>query len=277
MPANRFKAYFDIARNRFFLLIGLSLLTFLFFLPLYAWRIAWGAYMAVEPSAELTAAELLYRDFILSSAGSLVEWPLQLLACFGLGGTFEVASRLCHQEGSVFLTKDFGKGLRENWKSGLMAGGLIGLGSFLFVLNSRFYPLLEGMPTWGSMAMTIVFALVMALFQMWGYFLLSSATVYRFRFKDSLKNTFLFSFILYPKNLLFLILAALFLVLLELIPYLLIQEILIALIGLYGLAHLAIVFELYGLHVFDRYINMNHSPGEVGRGLSEDDAPGKEK
>ena len=30
------------------------------------------------------------------------------------------------------------------------------------------------------------------------------------QFKDSMKNTFLFSFILYPKNLLFLLLAALF-------------------------------------------------------------------
>ena len=276
LPANRFKAYFDIVRNRFFLLVGLSLLTFLFFVPLYAWRIAWGAYMGGDPAGELTALELLYREFILRSAGSLVEWPLQLLACFGLGGAFEVASRLCHQEGSVFLVKDFGKGLKENWKSSLLAGALIGFGNFLFNLNSHFYPLLEWMPNWASVVITIFFALIMALFQMWAYFLLASSTVYRFRFKDSTKNTFLFSFILYPKNLLFLLLSALFPLLLELIPYLLVQEILIGLIAFYGLAHLALVFELYGLHVFDRYINPTYSPQEVGRGLNKEQMPGKE-
>lgn len=276
LPKNRFKAYFDIVRNRFFLLLGLSLLTFLFFIPFYFWRIAWGAYIGLDPSAELTAEELLYREFVLRVTGSIVEWPLQLLSCFGLGGAFEVASRLCHQEGSVFLWKDFKKGLRENYKSALLAGALIGLGNFLFTLNSRFYPLLEGMPDWGSVAIAIAFALVMAFFHMWGYFLLSSSTVYRFLFKDSMKNTFLFSFILYPKNLLFLLLAALFPLLLELIPYLLVQEVLIGLIAVYGLAHLSLVYELYGLHVFDRYINSTYAPEEMGRGLGNEEEPGKE-
>lgn len=279
LPKNRFRAYFDILRGRFWKLVGLSLLTFLFFVPLYFWRVAWGAYSAL-PAEGLTEAETLFRSFVLESFSSLVSWPLTLLATFGLGGAFEVVAAFTRQEGTVYLFRDFFRGAKENWKSSLLAGFFVGLGNFLFAFNSRFYPTIEGIPGFLPIFLSVFFALVMAYFHILGYFLLASATVYRFSFKASLKNNLVFAAVLFPKNLLFLLLAASFPLLLELIPYLLVQEILIALIAFYGLSHLALVYQLYGESVFDRFINRQSAPSILGRGLDRHGdgplGPGKE-
>ena len=138
LPKNRLRAYFDILRTRFGTLVLLSLLTFLFFIPYYFWRISWGAYMALPPAEELSEALMLERSFWLESFGALVEWPLLLVAALGLGGAFEIARMLSFQEGGIFLGKDFFRGLRENWKSALLAGGIWGFFSLLFRMYSRY-------------------------------------------------------------------------------------------------------------------------------------------
>ncbi len=271
LPKNRLRAYFDILRTRFGTLVLLSLLTFLFFIPYYFWRISWGAYMALPPAEELAEALMLERSFWLESFGALVEWPLLLVAALGLGGAFEIARMLSFQEGGIFLGKDFFRGLRENWKSALLAGGIWGFFSLLFRMYSRFLPLL-GVPGWGTLLLLVPMGLLLLLALMLALYLLAGATLYRFRLGPTLKNNLILATVLYPKNLLALLISALFPLLLEVIPFLLVQEILLALIALYGLGHLALAYELYALSVYDRFVNRKHAPEILGEGLRKEEA-----
>ena len=199
--------------------------------------------MALPPAEELTEALELQRSFWLESFGALVEWPLLLLAALGLGGAFEVARELSF--------KDFS--------------------SLLFRMYSRFLPLL-GVPGWGIILLLVPMGLLLLLALMLALYLLSGATLYRFRLGPALKNNFLLAAILYPRNLLALLLSTLFLLLLEAIPYLLVQEILLLLIALYGLGHLALAYELYALSVYDRFVNRRHAPEILGEGLRKEEA-----
>ena len=103
-------------------------------------------------------------------------------------------------------------------------------------------------------------------------YLLAGATLYRFRLGPTLKNNLILATVLYPKNLLALLISALFPLLLEVIPFLLVQEILLALIALYGLGHLALAYELYALSVYDRFVNRKHAPEILGEGLRKEEA-----
>ena len=150
---------------------------------------------ALPPAEELTEALELQRSFWLESFGAFVEWPLLLLAALGLGGAFEVARELSFQEGGIFLGKDFFRGVRENGKSALLAGGIWGFSSLLFRMYSRFLPLL-GVPGWGIILLLVPMGLLLLLALMLALYLLSGATLYRFRIGPALKNNALLAGIL---------------------------------------------------------------------------------
>lgn len=266
LPKNRFRAYFDVLKHRFGTLLLLSMLTFPFFVPLLFNETAWSVYLAgAETGVE--GSDLLYLRFVTMASCSAISIPLWTFAGLGLAGAIEVIGRLAHQEGSIYLLKDFGKGIRENLPSGLLGGTYIGIGNFLFALNVHFYPTLGEMPGWASILIFIAFLLVDSLFWIQGLYLLSSSCSYRFRFGASNKNCLLLTLVLYPKNLLMLLVSGAPLILFYLLPdfYVRLGVDLILLLG--GISHLLLAWTMHSFSVFDRYINARYAPSEEGRGL----------
>lgn len=269
LPKNRFLSYFDILKNRTGIWVGLSLLIFLFFLPLLAFLLIFGLYIS-QGDASITDEYLLaYRTFSLITIEWLISFPLLLLGFFGLGGAYEVVKKLAYQEGGIFLVKDFFKGTVSNWKSSLLAGVILYIGIMVVVLNCYYWPSVEEFPQFAYISLVVVSCLLALWLAMASMYLLTSGTIYKFSFLPSLKNNFLLATILYPKNLVFLLIGFIFLLVYVLFPYVFIQIVVLILLALYGFTHLVVVTSLYCLSVYDKFINSRYSQETMYAGLEQ--------
>ena len=211
--------------------------------------------------------EINYRYFSLMTIQSLISIPFIIVGFLALGGLFYVFKKLVHQEGDIFLVKDFFFGIKDNIKSSLLSGIIFSLFTCLYVINIYFYPCVDNMNSAFKIVMYVLVSLIYFAIIFLSLFLLTSGTIYKFSFKDTLKNNLMLSFCLYPLNLLFALLSLIFFILYIFIPYMLIEIILLAIIFIYGFAHLGLTFTLYSFSIFDKYINKRYQTDIVKKGL----------
>lgn len=269
LPLNRFLAYFDIVKLRFTSLMLISLLTSVFFLPFLIFNFIANLYILM-PQLELTnTLDIAFRVFSLRSIEYLVNIPLLILGFIGLGGTFNVVSKLVFQEPDIQVFKDFIIGVKKNFKESLVSGLIFSFFLFIYIFNLYFYPTIDDFPLWLSIVFIIILSICFIVFAALSLFTLSSAPIYRFEMRKTLTNHLLLSVILLPKNLLFLFISLFFMVGFILIPYILIQMLFFSCVLVFGFSHLALVYVLYSHSVFDRYINLYYEPTLIAKGLSK--------
>ncbi|MGM9874247.1 MAG: hypothetical protein ACI31G_05060 [Bacilli bacterium] len=268
LPSNRFYAYFDILSHRFGTLIALSFLSALFFIPFFAFNFIWKLYM-MQPidTTSLTQADIDLRNFSLNMISSLISIPLLIIGFIGLGGLFYVIKKLVFQDPKINVGQDFFFGIKDNIKSSLLSGAIFSLFSFLYISNIYFYPLMTDIPSFVKVILIILLTIVYLFSIMLSLYLLASGTLYNFKFIPALKNNLMLSFVLYPLNLLFVAISALFFLLYIFIPIALIQIISLILIVLYGFSHMSLCFCLYAFKMFDKFINKKYSKEIVNKGL----------
>lgn len=268
LPKNRFLAYFDILSHRFPTLIALSLLTFIFFIPFFAFDFIWKLYMS-QPidTSSMSEADIYLRNFSLNFISSLISIPLLIIGFIGLGGLFSVIKKLVFQDPKINVANDFFFGIKDNIKSSLLSGTLFSVFTFLYISNLYFYPLMGDVYKFIKIILMIVLTLVYLFIIILSLYLLSSGTLYNFRFIPTLKNNLMLSFILYPLNLLFILLSGLFILIYLFVPIFLIQIISLIVIVFFGLSHIGLCFCLFSFQMFDKYINKKHSQDIVNKGL----------
>lgn len=269
LPKNRFRAYFDTVKLRFGILVLNSLLSSIFFIPLFAFLFLSQLYINL-PVTDITGQyELAFRMFSLKTIESLISVPLFVLGFAGLGGSFNIVRKLVFQEPDINVARDFFHGVKANVKESLLSGFLFGFYMLILTANIYFYPTIEGFPNYASIGLTVVLTLFFVYVMGIIMFLMAGSSIYSFRFFNSLKNASTLALILFLKNIVFIVLGAVSFLCYLLIPYVLVQMIMAVVIVVFGFSHMTLVFTLYGFHIFDKHINTQYEPGIVGRGLDK--------
>ena len=266
LPRTRKEVFFDLLRNRKMTLFALSCYTFMFFIPLAVDLI----YFNFVESMAISAEKFEYL-FSLIFYSMLIMLPCMVIGFIGLAGAFYTAKKLVWQEG-VSLASDFFKGIKENWKHALINGAIFGLVLFGLIIGGSFmliyadvHAVVRGIAIGALIVLFLIFGMVTVLNFTQGVY-------YENSFGVTLKNSFSFLGLLNWKVLVIYLLSTGVVVTLGLFNFLTLV------IGLLLFAVLnSVVIVLYTLishSAFDKYINQEHYPDMVNKGLykvSQDD------
>ena len=259
LPHNRKEVFFDLIKHRKMTLFSLSCFVFMFFIPLavdlFYFNFLESAAIASDKS------EYLFSLFFYSM---IIMLPCMLIGFLGLAGGFYVAKKIVWQEG-ISLASDFFQGIKENWKRALINGFIFGILLFVAVVGSSYllifaseYPVWCGIGIGASILMLLMFGTVIALN-------FTQDVYYQNKFHHTFKNSFHFLGLLNWKIFLVFIFSTGVVVTLGIFNMITLG------IGLFLFAILnSVVIILYTLisHAgFDKYINAEHYPDMVGKGL----------
>ena len=263
LPTNRKEVFFDLLKYRKMSLFALSCYTFMFFIPLAVDLF----YFNYLESMAIVADKFEYL-FSLIFYSMLVMLPCMVIGFIGLAGAFYVAKKMVWQEG-ISLASDFFKGIKENWKHAVINGVIFGLvlfglivgGSYLYIY-AQVAPVVKGIGLGALILLFLMFGMVIALNFTQGVY-------YENPYGVTLKNSFSFLGLLNWKVFLIYLLSTGVVVTLGLFNLLTLA------IGLILFAVLnSVVIVLYTLvshSAFDKYINKEHYPDMVGKGLYKND------
>ena len=263
LPTNRKEVFFDLLKYRKMSLFALSCYTFMFFIPLAVDLF----YFNYLESMAIVADKFEYL-FSLIFYSMLIMLPCMVIGFIGLAGAFYVAKKMVWQEG-ISLASDFFKGIKENWKHAVINGVIFGLvlfglivgGSYLYIY-AQVAPVVKGIGLGALILLFLMFGMVIALNFTQGVY-------YENPYGVTLKNSFSFLGLLNWKVFLIYLLSTGLVVTLGLFNLLTLA------IGLILFAVLnSVVIVLYTLvshSAFDKYINKEHYPDMVGKGLYKND------
>ena len=263
LPTNRKEVFFDLLKYRKMSLFALSCYTFMFFIPLAVDLF----YFNYLESMAIVADKFEYL-FSLIFYSMLIMLPCMVIGFIGLAGAFYVAKKMVWQEG-ISLASDFFKGVKENWKHAVINGVIFGLvlfglivgGSYLYIY-AQVAPVVKGIGLGALILLFLMFGMVIALNFTQGVY-------YENPYGVTLKNSFSFLGLLNWKVFLIYLLSTGVVVTLGLFNLLTLA------IGLILFAVLnSVVIVLYTLvshSAFDKYINKEHYPDMVGKGLYKND------
>lgn len=259
LPHNRKEVFFDLLRHRKMTLFALSTFTFMFFIPLAVDLLIFNFFESVAIANE--QEEYLFSLVFYSM---LIMIPCMIIGFLGFAGAFYTAKKLVWQEGTMFAS-DFFQGIKENWGRAIVNGLIFGIILFGFVIGGSYLlifqqaqPILVGV---GIGALTL-FLLILGMMTVLNF---TQDVYYSNPFIYTLKNSFLFIGLLNWRIILLFILSTG-----GLIALCCFNMIMMA-IGLFLFAILnSVVIVLYTLmshYAFDKFINAEHYPDMVGKGL----------
>ena len=259
LPTSRKEVFFDLLRNRKMTLFALSCFTFMFFIPL-AVDLFFFNYLE---SAAIAADKKEYL-FSLVFYSMCIMIPCMVVGFIGFAGAFYTAKRLVWQE-DINLAVDFFHGIKENWKHAIINGLLFGIILFGVVIGGSYLlifaptsPITCGIGIGALILVFLTFGMVIALN-------FTQDVYYENGILTTFKNSFCFLGLLNWRILVLFLLTTGGLFVLSIFNLITLG------IGLFLFAILnsvvIIIYTLLSHSVFDKYINQEHYPDMVGKGL----------
>ncbi len=263
LPSTRKELFFDLLKYRKMNLFALSCYTFMFFIPLVIDLIYFNFLESMSIANE--KYEYLF-SFIFYSM--LIMIPCICIGFVALGGAFYVSKKIVWQEG-IALSNDFFTGLKENWKHSLINGFVFSLTLFGLIVGCSYLliyqPLnniVRGIGIGALILIFILFGMIIAL----NY---TQSVYYKNSYIITLKNSFSFLGLLNWKIFVVFLLSTGVVITLSLF------NLITLIIGLLLFAIFnSVVIILYTLiahNAFDKYINKDHYPEMVNKGLYKKD------
>lgn len=257
-PETRVKQFFDIFRHRFVELLKLSLLQAVFNMPLIASLVLF--HQLVKSSTTMNA---LMTVFFIQGASFLISMPSTFV---GLTGSFYCFKKIIHAEGE-YASSSFFVGMREEWKRGLLVGIIVGMSLALTVIGYFFFQYY--VPAYNTTIAGLGIAVVVIqsiIVMMVAYYSIGQIVFYTNEMKFVLKNSFIFTLMRFPQNLLFLIIHPGIYVALFIIMDITMYVGVVLLIFFVGIGHL--IWSLNAINAFDKYINKENHKEIYLKGLS---------
>ena len=259
LPSTRKEVFFDLLKYRKMSLFALSCYTFMFFIPLAVDLF----YFNYLESMAIIAEKYEYL-FSLIFYSMLIMLPCMAIGFIGFAGAFYTAKRMVWQEG-ISLASDFFRGIKENWKDALINGVIFGLVLFGLVVGGSYLliyapvtPVVRGIGLGALILFFLVFGMVIALH-------FTQCVYYENRYSVTLKNSFSFLGLLNWKVFLVFLFSTGVIVTLGLFNLITLA------IGLILFAFtnsvVIILYTLISHAAFDKYINKEHYPEMVNKGL----------
>ena len=259
LPRNRREVFFDLIKHRKMTLFSLSSFTFMFFIPL---AVDLFYFNYVESLA--IAADKKDHLFSLLFYSMLIMLPCMIVGFIGLAGAFYVAKKMVWQEG-ISMAHDFSIGIKENWKHALINGVLFGLFLFGLVVGGSYLAIFTPIqPIWTGIGIGAIILMFM-LFGMVISLNFTQDVYYQNTYMITMKNSFFFLALMNWKVLLIFLFSTGVVITLACFNMITLG------IGLLLFAILnSVVIILYTLvshSAFDKYINKEHYPDMVNKGL----------
>ncbi len=257
-PLNRKEQWLQIIKEHFAEIISVSLYTFLFFIPLFAW-ILFAFNFEIFQGASILNVLVLYLGVALTlTIGGL-----------GFAGGFYVFRKFLWNEGcNVHL--DFFKGIKKNGKEFIKIYLFIGITYMLLHLGSA-----SIMATsWSDISVILLIAfeyVVFILVLLVAFFMQTQTIFYENSFMLSLKNGVKFLVGTILKSLGLFVLLFLPFILFEFVPISAVKIVAIILSAFIYLGMLELTFICYSLALFDQHINKKQYPEYYLKGLNNDE------
>ena len=259
LPRDRKGVFFDLLSHRKMTLFALSCYTFMFFIPLAVdvFITNYFVFAAINADKPKDAFSLLFYFM-------LIMIPCMTIGFLGFAGAFQVAKKMVWQEG-ISIATDFFQGIKENWKRAIINGFLFGLFLFGMIMGGSYLLIYSPFaPVWCGVG---IGALIL-LFMMFGMVISLNFTqdvYYQNPFLITFKNSFYFLALINWKVLVIFLLSTGVVIALSCLNLITLG------IGLFLFAILnSVVIILYTLvshSAFDKYINKEHYPDMVNKGL----------
>ncbi len=267
LPKNRRELFIFLFKNNFWELVKVSLLTFLFFIPLLLWDFSFNAYIlsAEEILKEIDPTLIPTQKLILKAIFGLVQIPLFIIATIGLSGAIGIIQKLIYDEVTIFKYQFF-HSIKENWKRNIGYSLFVSIPNLFMIINFYFFQSVS-LPSFIEIfnLVIIFFVLLVGIF-MYLYSMVQN-NIYTLINKKLIKNSFLFSIILFPKNLIISFLALLPFIIMNLAQLLGVKLFLICLIMFILLSYSVIIVLLFLNSIFDKYIHSYKKKDFVNKGL----------
>ena len=262
LPRNRKELFFDLIKHRKMTLLTLSFFTFMFFVPL---AVDLFYFNFLENVAVANGKEEQVFSYIFYSM--VIMLPCMVIGFIGLAGAFYAVKKLVWQEG-VMISYDFFRGIKENWLHGLINGMLFGIILFGFVIGGEYLlirgdlpPVIRGIGFGGLILVMLTFGMIIPLNFTQGVYYSNS-------YSRTLKNSFGFLGLLNWRILLTFLFSTGVVIALACLNMITLG------VGLFLFALLnSVVITIYTLlshSAFDKFINKDHYPDMVGKGLYKD-------
>ena len=259
LPHTRKEVFFDLLAHRKMNIFSLSSLTFLFFVPLTI-DLFFFNYFEILAIANENTDHLFSMVFY----SMLLMLPCMIIGFIGLGGAFYVAKKMVWQE-IVSATNDFLKGIKETWKHSIINGLIFGISLFGLVVGGTFLwiyapaqQVVCGIGIGALIVLYITLGIILSLFY-------TQDVYYSNPYGSTFKNAFSFLGLTNWKVfLLFIFTTGLFTALCCINTITLIIGII-----LFAVTNFVVIilYTLISHAAFDKYINLEHYPDMVNKGL----------
>ena len=259
LPHNRKECFFDLLKHRKMALFSLSCFVFMFFIPLAVDLF----YFNFLESAAISSGKNDYL-FSLVFYSMLIMIPCMVIGFLGLVGGFYVAKKMVWQEG-IMIAADFFQGIKENWKHAVLNGLLFGIVLFGLIVGGSYLVIhFSVAPIWSGVGIGALI-LFFALFGMIVVLNNTQDVYYVNTYGITIKNSFCLLGLLHYRILVTFLLSTGVVITLSCFNLITLA------IGLFLFAVTnSVVIVLYTLishYGFDKYINQEHYPDMVGKGL----------
>ena len=257
LPKTRKGQFKDLFIHRFITLLKLSLLQTVFLLPSLVIVIMF--YIFIRGAKDYNA---FFSVSLFSGLGLLITIPI---AYVGYSGLFHSLKQMCFMEGG-FEASSFFLGIKEEWKKGVIigiihaisiVGAIIGI-IFLIGYVSEDIAWVKGL---GIAILVIQFIVVTIILR----YAISEICVYKNPLLYVLKNSFLFTLMRFPINLLFIIISPGIIValisIMEITSYIGIGLV------IFLNAFTSLMWMLNSIYTYDKYINKENYPDFYKKGL----------
>ena len=285
LPTNRWQLFWDIFKGNFWKIAKINLLILVFFIPLllvvilnsllsqnngilYPFGANLGVGYPAAPNLQGTSEWLTLQTGFMTYLGILLT---SVLASVGLSGGMYVVRNMVWTEG-VFVTNDFWRGVKLNFKNALQAALFFSVILFFCqsLINMAELNFASGIVTSSqrvwlriSQGVSYLFLTLAALMSLW---MLALGVNYTMTFTVMLKNSFLMTIGTLPQSIFFGVLAML--------PFIVVAfggSMLMAfgvlMVALFGFAYALLVWLDFAQWVFDKFINPKIEGAKVGRGI----------
>ena len=263
LPHNRKQIFLDLLKNQKRQMVSLSMLLFIFLLPVVVDLLIFNMFILNVSSSETNYGSIV---FSLIFYMMIIAIPCSIIGFVGLSGLAHVSKMIVWQEG-VLNGPEFFVGIKKNWKHAIFFGLIWGISLFILVIGILFMLRTQGsvsQPWLNSVGigLCIVQFIVLSIVCVYS---LTYDCYYVNSFRQVFKNCFVFFAAKFFKNLLLFVLTTGLVVGLMFVDF--IAQIVIIIVIAFLSSFMMIAWTLLSHEAFDQYINQYNYPEYYKKGL----------
>ncbi len=288
LPSNRWELFWDIFKGSFWKLVLVNLLILLFFIPLlflfYFRSSLESSYSALYPYAQMFGvgyqAPVSMQGFSqsINFSSNLLAYLLMpiamMVAAVGISGGAYLIRNMVWTEG-VFVSNDFWKGIKQNYKQIVVISLLYSLVFYVTMITASYasystYNILPGSGgfTWLFYVCEILSYVILVYYTLMTLYMITLAVTYELTIPQLIKNSFYLTLAFLPHSILFGALAS--------IPFVLFAisgssatslMITLLLVLVLGFSYAMLLWTNYSQWTFDNFINDRVPGARKNRGI----------